>query len=42
MTAEETWVAEQARLIDLEEGFGPRYRPHPKEPAPEADPELAA
>ena len=27
MTNDENWVAEQARLIDLEDGFGPRYMP---------------
>ncbi|HEV8671029.1 MAG TPA: hypothetical protein VGS01_09885 [Candidatus Limnocylindria bacterium] len=42
MKTDESWVAEQARLIDLEEGFGPEYAPRSKEPAPEADPELAA
>lgn len=42
MTNTDGWVAEQARLIDLEEGFGPGYRPRSAEPAPEVDPELAA
>ena len=27
MKTDESWVAEQARLIDLEEGFGPSYVP---------------
>ena len=27
MTKDESWVAEQARLLDLEEGFGPTYTP---------------
>ena len=27
MRKNESWVAEQARLLDLEEGFGPTYVP---------------
>jgi len=27
MNANENWIAEQARLIDLEDGFGPDYVP---------------
>lgn len=27
MRPNEDWIAEQARLLDLEEGFGPRYAP---------------
>jgi hypothetical protein len=26
-TSSEDWIAEQARLIDLEDGFGPSYAP---------------
>ena len=42
MNQNESWIAEQARLIDLEEGFGPDYAPRSNEPAPDVDPELAA
>jgi hypothetical protein len=42
MNPNESWIAEQARLLTLEEGFGPDYAPRLKEPAPDADPELAA
>ena len=27
MRTNENWIAEQARRLDLEEGFGPRYVP---------------
>ena len=27
MNPNENWIAEQARLIDLEDGFGPGYAP---------------
>ncbi|MGH2492649.1 MAG: hypothetical protein ACRDF9_14220 [Candidatus Limnocylindria bacterium] len=27
MKTNENWIAEQARLLDLEEGFGPSYAP---------------
>jgi hypothetical protein len=27
MKTDESWIAEQARLIDQEEGFGPSYVP---------------
>jgi hypothetical protein len=27
MNTNEDWIAEQARLIDLEDGFGPGYAP---------------
>lgn len=27
MNTNEDWIAEQARLLDLEEGFGPGYVP---------------
>ena len=27
MNTNENWIAEQARLIDLEDGFGPGYLP---------------
>lgn len=27
MNPNESWIAEQARLIDLEDGFGPGYVP---------------
>lgn len=27
MKTNENWIAEQARLIDLEDGFGPGYAP---------------
>ena len=27
MNSNENWIAEQARLIDLEDGFGPGYDP---------------
>jgi hypothetical protein len=27
MNTNEDWIAEQARLIDLEDGFGPAYVP---------------
>ncbi len=42
MTREESWVAEQVRLIALEDGFGPEYTPQPKQPAPDSDGERAA
>jgi hypothetical protein len=27
MNPNESWIAEQARLLTLEDGFGPRYAP---------------
>ncbi len=39
MNPNENWIAEQTRLIALEEGFGPGYLPHVDAPAPEVDPE---
>jgi hypothetical protein len=33
MNPNENWVAEQARLIDLEDGFGPAYAPTRSAPA---------
>jgi hypothetical protein len=42
MTRDEDWVAEQARLLDREDGFGPGYMPTTVRPAPDADPAVPA
>ncbi len=42
MNTKETWIAEQARLLDQEDGFGPEYVPTILAPAPDADPEVPA
>jgi hypothetical protein len=42
MTREESWVAEQARLIDLEDGFGPAYVPTRSGEGTETNEDLAA
>jgi hypothetical protein len=42
MNPGESWIAEQSRLLDLEEGFGPDRAPRSEAPAPEAEPEQAA
>jgi hypothetical protein len=41
MNSNDNWIAEQARLIDLEDGFGPAYAPTRSAPA-EAEEDLAA
>jgi hypothetical protein len=42
MNPNENWIAEQARLLDQEDGFGPAYIPAALVPAPDAEPELPA
>ncbi len=42
MNTNENWIAEQARLLDQEDGFGPAYIPAALVPASAADPELPA
>jgi hypothetical protein len=42
MNTNENWIAEQARLLDQEDGFGPAYTPTALVPASDADPELPA
>lgn len=42
MKTDESWVAEQARLIDLEEGFGPSYVPTRSSEASEGTENIAA
>jgi hypothetical protein len=41
MNSNENWIAEQARLIDLEDGFGPAYAPTRSAPA-EAEEDIGA
>ena len=41
MNPNENWIAEQARLIDLEDGFGPAYVATRSEPA-DAEENIAA
>jgi len=41
MNSNENWIAEQARLIDLEDGFGPAYASTRSAPA-DADEDIAA
>jgi hypothetical protein len=41
MNSNENWIAEQARLIDLEDGFGPAYAPTRSAPA-DAEEDIAA
>jgi hypothetical protein len=41
MNPNENWIAEQARLIDLEDGFGPAYAPTRAAPA-DAEENIAA
>jgi hypothetical protein len=41
MNSNENWIAEQARLIDLEDGFGPAYAPT-RSASAEADEDIAA
>ena len=42
MNTNENWIAEQARLIDLEDGFGPGYAPPRSDGAADTDEEIAA
>ena len=41
MNSNENWIAEQARLIDLEDGFGPAYAATRSAPA-DAEEDVAA
>ena len=41
MNPNENWIAEQARLIDLEDGFGPAYAAPRSGPA-DAEEDIAA
>ena len=41
MNSTENWIAEQARLIDLEDGFGPAYAATRSAPA-DAEEDMAA
>jgi hypothetical protein len=41
MNSTESWIAEQARLIDLEDGFGPAYVATRSGPA-DAEEDIAA
>ena len=42
MNPNENWIAEQARLIDLEDGFGPGYAPTRSAGPADIDEEIAA
>jgi hypothetical protein len=42
MNPNENWIAEQARLVDLEDGFGPAYVPARSAAPPDADEDIAA
>lgn len=42
MNSTENWIEEQARLLDQEDGFGPKYVATALAPAPDADPEVPA
>jgi len=42
MNTNENWIAEQARLLDQEDGVGPAYIPTALVPASDADRELPA
>ena len=42
MNTNENWIAEQARLIDLEDGFGPGYAPPRSARAADTDEDNAA
>ena len=42
MNTNENWIAEQARLIDLEDGFGPGYAPRQSAGPADTDEEIAA
>jgi hypothetical protein len=42
MNQNENWIAEQARLIDLEDGFGPEYAPARSAGPADTDEEIAA
>jgi hypothetical protein len=42
MNPNEDWIAEQARLIDLEDGFGPGYAPARSAGPADTDEEIAA
>ena len=42
MKTDENWIAEQARLIDLEDGFGPGYAPARSAGAADAENDTAA
>ena len=42
MKTDENWIAEQARLIDLEDGFGPGYVPARSAGPTDVDEEIAA
>jgi hypothetical protein len=42
MNTNEDWIAEQARLLDLEEGFGPSYAPRRSSGEADTEETLAA
>jgi hypothetical protein len=42
MNPNENWIAEQARLIDLEDGFGPGYVPSRSAGPADTDEEITA
>ncbi len=42
MNPNENWIAEQARLLDLEDGFGPGYVPTRSAEPADAEDDMAA